>query len=167
MTLIDPAFRPGRASLLSRQHFQTAYVTNDMDQAIGLLADRYGVADFRYIRDVPLPTGGQMDIALAWVGNMNLEIIQGSGNPQSFYERSLPGSFAIRFHHLGYLVPSQEEWDDVVAAIEAQKLEIIYSGSDPSGLDFIYIEAPGLGHFLEYIRPKAAWIDLFESLPRN
>lgn len=155
-------------SLLSREHFQVAYVTNDLARATTVLGERYGIADYYYIRDVQPPFGGRMDIALAWAGNINIEIIQASGNRESFYERRLPqNEFAIAFHHLGYRVAGAEEWRQLLADVERTGHEIVYGGSDPSGLDFIYIEVPELGHYLEWIWPRQAWIDLFNSVPRN
>lgn len=156
------------SGLLGRQHFQVAYVTNDLGRAIGVFAREYRAGEFYYIRNVPLPMGGQMDIALAWIGNLNIEIIEARGNRNSFYESCLPADeFAIAFHHLGFLIETDEEWRSLQEAIRDSSRKVVFAGSDPSGLDFVYLEAPELGHFHEFIRPHQAWIDLFAGLPRN
>lgn len=164
--LVDPDFRPVTGSLLGRQHFQIAYVTNDLQRATDALGKEYGISEFGYVRDVPLPAGGKIDVALAWAGTVNLEIIQGSGNPDSFYERHLPGpAFATIFHHLGYLIPDQKEWEEICAAVDASGKEVVHSGT-VDGLDFLYVHAPELGHYLEFVRPSPAWSDFLQSLPR-
>jgi hypothetical protein len=164
--LVDPDFRPSTSSLLGRQHFQIAYVTSDLERATDVLGASYGIGQFGYVRDVPLPAGGKIDVALAWAGTVNLEIIQGSGNPESFYERHLPvEGFATVFHHLGYLVPDETEWAQIRATVDASGKEIVHSGT-VDGLDFLYVRAPELGHYLEYVRPSPAWSDFLQSLPR-
>jgi hypothetical protein len=165
--LIDSTFNHRSDSLLGRQHFQTAYVTTDLDQAAAMLGEMYGIKEFYVTRDFPFPMGGFLDTAMAWAGNVNIEIVQGRGNRNSIFERGLPESgFALKHHHFGYVIPDQASWDSLVQTIEKEKRDIVFSGSLPEGLDWIYIDAPELGHYLEYVRPHQAWIDLFESLPR-
>jgi hypothetical protein len=163
--LIDPSFVPKSSSPLGRQHFQNAYVTTDLEQAITLFREQYGIGEFHLTRDFALPMGGVIDIALAWAGNMNFELIWPRGNRNSLYERLLPeAGFAVRFHHMGYVIPDRGTWNDLVAEIERSRREIVFSGVT-DGLDWIYIEAPELGHYLEYILPEEAWIERFDVVP--
>jgi hypothetical protein len=165
--LIDSGFRQKSDSLLGRQHFQTAYVTTDLDEATAMFAQRHGIEEFHYTRDFALPMGGFLDQASAWAGDVNIEIIQGRGNRDSIFERGLPESgFALKFHHFGYVIPDRESWDSLVQTIDREKRDIVFSGSLPEGLDWIFIDAPELGHYLEYVIPDRSWITLFESLPR-
>jgi hypothetical protein len=165
--LIDPNFKPRSNSLLGRQHFQNAYVTTDLGRALAMFKESHGIEDFLMIEDFDLPMGGTINVAMAWCGSVNIEVIQPRGNRNSLYERHLPESgFALKFHHFGYVIPDQESWDSLVVTIEENKREIVFSGKSPDGLDWIYIDAPELGHYLEYVRPSQAWIELYDTLPR-
>jgi hypothetical protein len=163
--IIDPNFKVRSDSLLGRQHFQNAYVTTDMGRATAVLGEAYGIEEFYYIRDFPFSTGGVIDVAVAWTGNVNIEIIHGRGNRGSIYEKCLPETgFALKFHHFGYMIPDRASWESLTATIAQEKREIVFSGSTPD-VEWIYIDAPELGHYLEYVFPGDTWITLFDSIP--
>jgi hypothetical protein len=165
--LIDPNFKPKTNSLLGRQHFQNAYVTTDLERALATFKESHGIEEFFLVHDFALPMGGVIDVAMAWSGNVNLEVIQPRGNRNSLYERWLPETgFALQFHHFGYVIPDQASWDSLLATIEEKGREIVFSGRSPDGLDWVYIHAPELGHYLEYVYPSPAWIELYDTIPR-
>jgi extradiol dioxygenase family protein len=154
-------------SLLGYEHFQNAYVTNDLDRAVAMLGDTFGVEEFQYTKDFPLPGGGVIDVAMAWAGNVMIEILQGRGNPNSFYERHIPSSdFAVKFHHFGYVVRDQATWDGLLERIAREKRDIPFEGSQPGVVSWIYIDAPELGHYLEYIMPSEPYQNSLDNLPR-
>ncbi|MCW1431625.1 hypothetical protein [Novosphingobium sp. JCM 18896] len=158
--------RQGHA-LLGREHSHSAWVTNDMDRAIGIFSDRYGIKDFQFIEG-PMPSGGQIRVAFAWAGGQVLEIIAASGPGTEFYNATLPADeFAIRFHHLGFVVHDEAGWRELEADLAAGKWPIAHQTLTGNFIDAYYIEAPELGHYLEYVRPLQAGIDFYASVPAN
>lgn len=157
-----------RGGLMRREHFQVAYVTNDLDRACAALGERYGISDYSYI-DGAMEGGGSIRVAFAWVGSTMYEIIDARGGQQSdFYTDRLPGEgFAIVFHHLGHLIHDPAEWQAVRREITESGLPVAFLTENPGFMDAIYIEAPELGHYLEYIRPDPAGLDFFHAVPAN
>lgn len=152
---------------LRRDQFQTAYVTTDLDRACDLLGSRYGISSFSFIEG-EMQGGGELRVAFAWVGGNMYEIIDARGPGAVFYTNRLPADgFAMAFHHLGFLVHGQEGWDALRAEIAASATPIVFSTEVPDLLDAVYIEAPELGHYLEYILPRPGGVAFFESIPAN
>ena len=156
-----------RDGLLRKDHFQVSYVTNDMARAKAVLGERYGISKFAAIEG-PMPEGGNIAVAFAWYGGTLYEIIEASGPQTQFYNRDLPSDrFAIRFHHLGFLIHDKEAWKQLADEIEAGKWTLAYQSLNGGFMDAYYVEAPELGHYLEYIFPEQAGIDFFEAVPVN
>lgn len=158
--------RPG-SGLLCREHSHSAWVTNDMARAVEIFAQRYGVSDFRFIEG-PMPGGGHIHVAFAWAGGQVLEIIRASGPGTAFYNELLPDDgFAIRFHHLGFVIHDQAGWDSLEAEIRSGGWQVAHQSLTGSFIDAYYIKAPELGHYLEFVRPFAAGIDFYAAVPAN
>lgn len=154
-------------SMLGREHSHSAWVTNDLDRAIEVFRRRYGVAEFGFIEG-DMPTGGHIRVAFAWAGGQVLEIICASGSGAEFYNEILPeGEFAIRFHHLGFIVHDEAGWRALEADIKAGEWVVAYQTLTGDFIDAYYVEAPELGHYLEYVRPFSAGIDFYASVPAN
>ena len=155
---------PGKG-LMRKDQFQVAYVTNDLDRACEIFGQRYGIREYGYIRG-DMPQGGKIAVALAWVGNTCYEIIEAEGPETGFYNSRLPsGEFAIRFHHLGFLIHDRDSWQRLEKEFEAEGWPIAYKTLNNGFMDAYYVEAPELGHYLEYIYPEQAGVDFFRSLP--
>ena len=60
----DAVFDPG-AGLLRADHFQMAYVTNDLDQACDFFSQRLGISAYGEIGGA-MPSGGQIKVRFAW-----------------------------------------------------------------------------------------------------
>jgi Glyoxalase/Bleomycin resistance protein/Dioxygenase superfamily len=156
-----------RAGPMLKDHFQVAYVTSDLDRATQLLGTRYGIARYSFI-DGEMAGGGTIRVAFAWVGSTMFEIIDCKGPQADFYTARLPqGEFAIRLHHLGYLLHDRASWDAVEREIAASGWPVAFRTQNPGYIDAIYIDAPELGHYLEYIYPMEAGVQFFESIPVN
>ena len=154
--------------LMRKEQFQTAYVTSDLDAACSLLAERYGIENF-FRSEGEIKEGGRVRVAFAWVGGTMCEIIEAKGGREvDFYNDRLPDEgFGLVFHHLGYLIHSREEWDALKAEICDRNMPVSFYAEDPGRLEAIYIEAPELGHYLEYIFPEDEGIAFFEAIPAN
>lgn len=158
--------RPG-PGLLGKEHAHSAWVTNDLDRAVEIFTRRYGVADFRLIEG-PMPQGGHIRVAFAWAGGQVLEIICATGPATEFYNELLPeGEFAIRFHHLGFIVHDDDGWRALERELAEGGWPIAYETRTGTFIDAWYIKAPELGHYLEYVRPLPAGIDFYAAVPAN
>ena len=153
--------------LLGREHSHSAWVTNDMDRAVEIFTQRYGVAEFRFIEG-DMPSGGHIRVAFAWAGGQVLEIISATGPGSEFYNEMLPGEeFAIRFHHLGFIVHDEAAWRRLEADLQAGDWQIAHKTLTGTFIDAYYVKAPELGHYLEYVRPLDAGIDFYAGVPAN
>jgi len=163
---MEPA-SPG-CGLMRREQFQTGYVTNDLDRACEMLGRRYGIEKYSFLEGV-MAEGGYIRVAFAWVGSNLYEIIEARGGKEAeFYNSRLPKDrFGMAFHHLGYLIHDKEEWDTLRREIADSGLPVLLDTENPGFMDAIYIEAPELGHYLEYIFPEQAGIDFFQAAPAN
>lgn len=160
-----PGFDAGGESLLSAEHCQVAYVTSDIERAVTVFRDRYGVASFR-THQADLGPTGKMTIALAWAGGVMIELIQAAGPGLAFYNRLLPETgFAIRQHHLGYFVKDRAAWASIEQRIEREKWPVALQGGSDDTMWFIYIYAEELGHYLEYMYLGTTGQKFFDGIP--
>lgn len=147
--------------MLLINHFQNAYVTRDIEQALSFFREHYGVADARYMQtevQVTTPQGkgtAVNKVAFIWVGNLQYELIEPVSGLVDIYRDALPEN-GLRFHHI---CMRSLDWTATLAEIERQKLPIVYRGETASGLQFIYADARDtLGHYLEYVSmPQQIW----------
>ena len=159
---VDPA-----AGLLRAEHFQLAYATTDMDQACDLLGRRLGIREFAKLGG-PMPEGGTIDARFAWVGTVMYELLYAEGPGSDIYMarlRATPG-FAMRQHHLGFLVHEPAQWHAAVAAAEALGYAVPWRSSNPL-VEACFVDVPELGNFLEYLLPTQIGLDFFASVPRT
>ncbi len=144
---------------------QLAYVTNDMDRALKVFADVHGIPRFLDLRDLKLQTGegayAQVNLALAIVDGMEIEVIQPLGGADSVYRAGLTGAaFEIRFHHSCRKVEGRQTLAALRQTIVAQGREVVLWGSSPNGAHYFYVDDRAtLGHYSEYIHRDA------ENLP--
>lgn len=147
--------------MLLEGHYQNAYVTRDLEQALAIFSTRYGVQgakSFQAEVEVTTPAGKGIavnKIAFIWIGNLQYELIEPVSGPVDLYREALPEQ-GLRFHHI---CMRSHDWDATLAEVERQKLPIVYRGDTSSGLKFIYADARDtLGHYLEFTWvPPAVW----------
>ncbi|MCB2079572.1 MAG: hypothetical protein KDE55_17980 [Novosphingobium sp.] len=164
-TMIKRPAQPLASGMLCKEQSHSAWVKNDLDKAIGIFSDRYGVRDFTFIEG-PSPEGGHIKVAFAWAGGQVLEIICGTGPGFDFYNEMLPDDeFAIRFHHLGFVIEDEAGWQQLERELRDGDWPIAYSTLTHDFIDAYYIKAPELGHYLEYVRPFAAGVDFYNAVP--
>lgn len=162
----DPIVAPG-SGLLLKDHFQVAYVTNNLDRACDTFNKRYGIRNFQSV-DGSMPSGGTIKVAFAWAGSLLYEIIDARGPGTDFYNELLPADeFAMQFHHLGFLIHNRESWQTLEQEFSATGWPIAYKSLAGNFMDAYYIKAPELGHYLEYIYPHQAGINFLATVPVN
>jgi hypothetical protein len=162
-----PVSSAAAGGLLQAEHFQIAYVTNDVKRACGVLRGRYGVRNFAPLH-VDMPAGGRIHIELAWVGGIMIELIEAIGPGTEFYNDVLPGDgFSIRHHHLGYFVQDIASWEALMKTIQDEAWPVAFEGRNEGFLRFCYIKAPEFDHYLEYLLLDPAGVQFFEAVPAN
>ncbi len=143
-------------------HFQNAYVTPDIDRAVALLAERFGVTAEPMRIDVTQTFRtadgvgeGTLRLALIQLGRLEYELIQPlSGNVAIYADAVMPNQL-LRFHHVGMRT---DDFEQVRAESERHGRPIVLEG-EAYGIRFLYADArQTLGHYLEYISaPDAYW----------
>lgn len=135
-------------------HFQNAYVTRDLDRTVEMLKVKYGLENIMRFEPemvVTTPHGegpAALRVALSWVGDRQIEIIQPVSGLVDLYRDHLPDDDSMRLHHIGMRT---HDYDGVRAAIAAQKRSVVLEAA-MEGVKFAYVDARDtLGHYLEYV----------------
>jgi hypothetical protein len=159
-----PTFDPARG-LLASEHFQIAYVTNDVARAAEVFRRRFGVAALRE-SDAELPNGSAIQVRAVWLGGVLYEITCGTGPGMELWACGRPeDGFVLRHHHFGFLVPDEDAWAKLEAQIAAGGFAVRQRSDHPGFGRIACVEAPELGHYLEYIMPGPDLIARFEATP--
>lgn len=154
---------------LFKNFFQLGYATSDLDQAMTALRESHGIDKFKVMRDAGTKEMNT-HIALAYVGDLMIELIEPCGGNDGFYRDLLPADeFAIRHHHMGYHVEDEAQWQGLQATIAKHNFTKVVSGDVPGLLRFAYIDnRKQIGHYLEYIlTTPAGSAAFFGDVPRN
>jgi hypothetical protein len=153
-----------------RGHMQNAYVTHDVEKAIELVGNRYGIEKFdRFEPDMVVNTPlGQRPlctrVASAWVGGLNLEFIQPVSGYVDPYLAMLPADrkdATPRFHHISL---RRDDEPAMRAEIASLGLPLAFEGpvaikDKLPPLIFVYLDGRAtLGHFVEFTwKSPEAW----------
>ncbi len=153
--------------LLHSEQFQIAYATNDIERAMQIFRERFGISAFKRLEG-QLLQGGHIRIELAWLGGTMYELLTASGPGSEVFMQNIPSdAFTIRHHHLGFLINNEEEWNGMLASIERNGWRILSKNSTAGFMRTCIVEIPELGHCFEYLFPEAAGLAFFESVPSN
>ena len=151
--------------------FQIAYVTTDLERAIAVFRDQQGVAEIAVFEDFTLDVAGGRDavinVGLAYVGDVQLEIIEPVTGDVDLYRTWLPDEFAVRHHHFCHRLDSVAELEAVQGRYEQSGVTIPLAASLGETRLFYADTTSLLDHYQEY-----AWIapeseEFMASLPRN
>ena len=158
-------------TMLFKRHFQTAYVVDDIEQAMAVFASNYGITQWDVMDMVAMAGPGQplLFIANAWAGDMMIELMQPDENVTSIYTGWQKQSGAtFRLHHLGFLVDSDAQMAAHKQLLERNGHPIVAEGSFGDVLDFAYADTTSaLGHFYELIHLKSQGKAFFDRIPVN
>lgn len=153
--------------LLRSEQFQIAYATNDIERARAIFQQRYGIKKFQRLEG-PLHAGGHIHVELAWVGNTMYELLTASGPGSELFIGKLPtDQFAIRHHHLGFLIHNENEWNALLAEIAHKGWTLLSQSSNPGFMQSCFVAVPDLEHYFEFLFPEPAGIAFFENVPSN
>ena len=153
--------------------YQVAYVTNDFERALAQFGVTHAIGDFARLPATNFNTGpgrnARCDIALAYVGATEIEVIHPISGDVQIYADYLPmdGTFAVRFHHVGRFFDSRDVLERQVAEYRRQGRHVPVDGSAPGSARYFYADFRAeLGHYMEGIwyEPAArAWL---ATIPR-
>lgn len=155
---------------LLRGHMQNAYVTHDLDKAMEIVGNRFGVEKFdRFDPDMTVMTADGPQpmvnrVASYWAGGLNIEIIEPVSGAIGHYLSMLPDdrSDAVpRFHHVSLRRDDEAEMRREIAQTSfplAFEGPLSIKDAIPS-LVFVYLDArASLGHYVEYTwKSPEAW----------
>lgn len=160
-----PVYDPAKG-LLHNDHFQIAYVTNDVERAVDVFRRRFAVSAFRE-NDNELPGGAKVGVRSAWIGAFMYEICYGAGPGMELYtDWAPPGrAFVLRFHHFGYLVPTEEAWTALEGEIDRGGWAVRARSDVPGFFRGCYVEVPELGHYLEFVLPRQGLLHRLNATP--
>jgi hypothetical protein len=138
-------------------HYQNAYVTHDLDRAMALLKDRFGVGDYivfepdMILKTPSGPRPSSVRAALAWAGGLQIELIEPVSGYLDHYLPYLPQDKADPVPRLHHVAVRRDDLAAMREEIARLGLPVAFEGEAP-GLVFIYLDArQSLGHFLEYV----------------
>jgi hypothetical protein len=157
--------------LLLKQHFQVAYVVRDISHAIERLRERFGIEKWEVIdwRDFATEEQPFAKIALAFAGELMVELMEPlTEGPSRFTEWIPQLASAARFHHLGFLLHSEDEWQEVNEKLSASGYPTIFEGGFGDFVDYRCVDTvTDLGHYCELVRLKSEGMAYFSRIPRN
>jgi methylmalonyl-CoA/ethylmalonyl-CoA epimerase len=147
---------------------QMAYLPEDFDAALRYWTETVGVGPFFLMENIQLgemryrgqPTDAVFSIAIAYWGDIQIELIRAENDAPSIYS----GDYAVkdRMHHICIFVESIEEARRVCAETGA---EILVEGKVGDSGEVIYVDAGGgPGHVIELLQPMAGSEGLFDMI---
>jgi hypothetical protein len=153
--------------LVLRNHFQMGYVVRDVNKAAATLRDHFGVTRWQ-IRRMP-ESAPSSALGFAYVQQTMIELVEARPSQDTIFRDWLPESdSAARFHHLGYMIDSEQQWRETIGQFEAVGVRAALAGSAGDLLDYYYADTVAqLGHFCELVRLKPAGLNYFSQVPQN
>jgi len=137
---------------------QSAWVVDDLDAAVDAWL-KVGIGPFFFVEYTPdlfehstyrgSPSPISMKIALAQAGDMQIELIEPTGEQANIYRDTVPEG-KTAFHHLCYWT---DDLDVEIASLVDQGYELAATGTVAgSGATFAYVDtSPVLGHMTELL----------------
>jgi hypothetical protein len=155
--------------------YQNAYVTTDLDQALKVFREVYGVPEFLVMpTDMPIGYRGgpgrlHLRLALANLNGVQIEVIQGLEGCVDLYREGLPAEgFGLIHHHVAMRVTGpREAWDRWAAETAASDRGFVLQGDMGDVAQFAYVDDKRrLGHYTEYFWSADGGAGLDAVIPR-
>jgi hypothetical protein len=142
-----PGSEQGRRPLLDG-FFQIAFVTADLEAAMAVFAERFGV-DFEVRQD----TAGApvLRVATGRTEKVMLELIEPDPASPSTYSQLLPQDGLAAVHHIAMLVKDAAEMARVEEALAFAGLPVVRRNETAISRSLHADARKALGHFLEYV----------------
>ena len=147
-----------------RDILQLGYVTKDLERATAFYERKLGAGTFAVAdHELTVDVGGRprdlaMRVALAWVGDHQIEIIQPVSGAVKHYRDGVDfDRSVVVLHHVGIGIPGPlAAWDKMVEEVRASGDEFtVMFAADPTpdfSVRFAYVDTRAdFGHFTEYL----------------
>lgn len=150
--------------------YQAAYVTGNLDAAMALFRERYGIIDFLVVGPVAVDMGcgglTELKVAMAYVDEFMYELIEPISGAIHIHQNGLPAETdnVVGFHHLAFRLPTLDALKEKKSRL-AQFYDIPVYGEYGQTSAFFYADTfQELGHYLEYVYAEHEQDDL---IPRH
>ncbi|MEM6557734.1 MAG: VOC family protein [Pseudomonadota bacterium] len=148
---------------------QLAFVPPDFDAAVERWTKTMGVGPFFLMEGIHLegmrykgsPTDAHFDLALAYWGDLQVELIRPRDAHPSIYIGPYADGLKGGLHHVCLLI---EDIDDAYAACEAQRAEVLIEGSLGQSRVIYADPGGGPGSVVEMLQPSPDSPDLFAMI---
>jgi hypothetical protein len=155
--------------------WQYGYVTTDLDRALDMLGERYGLEHCVKVTTAGSsfavgdePAEWEARFAMGSRGATIIEVIEPVSGAVDFYRRFLPddGSFAVRFHHLAAFVDTgDDEWERIRGILRTAGHDFDYTMVIPGRVRAGYVDTSAeVGHLLEVCQLQHEDLAFFSSL---
>lgn len=154
---------------LTGEFMQLGYVTKDIDAAIALYSERYGVSEFLRFSSpsVPVPGTPTIEVALAYHGPVMIEFIRPDPEMPGIYGEALREDGGIAIHHLGYYV-DEARFETLGDQFRAAGIPVPVERRTPMGVSLIYADTRAdTGLYSEFILLAEAGREFFAKIPKN
>lgn len=140
-----------------RGHYQNAYVTHDLDQAMELTGSAFGLGSFSAFDNemVSLTPQGErssrLRVATAWAGGVQIELIQPVSGYLDPYFPALPKGRTDPVPRLHHVAVRREDLAEMRDEAMALGLPLAFE-SEGAGINCIFLDArTRFGHFFEFV----------------
>lgn len=144
-------------------HF--GYITRDLDAAIEILSEQFGVKRYRRKFNAPW-----MEVVHAWTGSSQIEVAQYyDGAPQMFLDDVPEKPGQLRLQHLGRRIDTIEQWESLEKAIAAGGFKTPLNVNMMGGnLRAVFVDTRDItGLYSEYLFFSGPALSLNDDVPHN
>lgn len=151
--------------------FQLGFVTHDIDAGAETIKKLYGIPELQIGRDGKTSSSlGDIivDGALAYIGNVQIELLAPKGGPDAVYRDMVapePGS--VHLHHCGHLVRTKENWQEMLDAVAESGFATPIRGCYEDMVRYLYVDTRSMfGHYTEFLYFDKEGANIFDTVPR-
>ncbi len=136
--------------------YQSGFVTTDLKRAVKSMSELHGIGPFAEFKDVPFQTiegrDVRFDLAFAYVGAHELEVIQPLSGDAGVWRDALPKSgYALRPHHLCWYYEDADQYEAMRARMMAEYGPLPVDSEGAFGRVFYADCRATVGHYMEGI----------------
>ncbi len=152
---------------------QISYVTNNLDQAIGVFRAAFGIPRFFRMERVELQKQQfqrksapmVINVAIAWTGTLFLEIIQPLTADAIYGHNLQKEEFALQPHHIAFAV---HNWDDFLQEFTAEGKALAFSGEVTGMIHSGYWDARDtIGTYVEFYSNSPSGEAVWEQIRKG
>jgi len=155
---------------------QLAYATNDLEHALAIYSEQYGIPSFHRLEAQIFARVGdrvgqaELTIALANVRGVNIEVIEATKDVGGFFTSAISGmsGFAIALHHVCQrLEGGISNWDAHLANLQMSGREIALHGDVGDHARLVFTDdRKMLGAYIEHLwMTPVAWQEIDRNVP--